>query len=183
MHAVESGSIKKGEKTVVVLRYLGPKGGPGACFILPLFFLYICAWLLSLVFQHYPLSHTHTLLLCLYEAITLPSLTFPTTTRYLFCFSILLFESGVPNLTVDRLTERTLTRSRPASFFSSHGGPDWLERHTFRTSPPYIHPCTCNLRGMSDFREIRHAGDAQAHESDHGRRSRSRRRLSHGRKV
>ena len=29
--AVESGSIKKGEKTVVILRYLGPKGGPGAC--------------------------------------------------------------------------------------------------------------------------------------------------------
>ena len=29
VHAVESGSIKKGEKTVVVLRYLGPKGGPG----------------------------------------------------------------------------------------------------------------------------------------------------------
>ena len=28
--AVESGSIKKGEKTVVVLRNLGPKGGPGA---------------------------------------------------------------------------------------------------------------------------------------------------------
>ncbi|KAF7298961.1 hypothetical protein MIND_00844200 [Mycena indigotica] len=27
--AVEAGSIKKGEKTVVVLRYLGPKGGPG----------------------------------------------------------------------------------------------------------------------------------------------------------
>ncbi|KAH7885221.1 dihydroxy-acid/6-phosphogluconate dehydratase [Phlebopus sp. FC_14] len=27
--AIESGSIKKGEKTVVVLRYLGPKGGPG----------------------------------------------------------------------------------------------------------------------------------------------------------
>ncbi|EIN12973.1 dihydroxy-acid dehydratase [Punctularia strigosozonata HHB-11173 SS5] len=27
--AVESGSIKKGKKTVVVLRYLGPKGGPG----------------------------------------------------------------------------------------------------------------------------------------------------------
>lgn len=27
--AVEKGSIKKGEKTVVVLRYLGPKGGPG----------------------------------------------------------------------------------------------------------------------------------------------------------
>lgn len=27
--AVESGTIKKGEKTVVVLRYLGPKGGPG----------------------------------------------------------------------------------------------------------------------------------------------------------
>jgi dihydroxy-acid dehydratase len=26
---VESGSIKKGEKTVVILRYLGPKGGPG----------------------------------------------------------------------------------------------------------------------------------------------------------
>ena len=30
VHAVESGSIKKGEKTVVILRYLGPKGGPGA---------------------------------------------------------------------------------------------------------------------------------------------------------
>ncbi|KAJ7212073.1 dihydroxy-acid/6-phosphogluconate dehydratase [Mycena pura] len=27
--AVESGSIKRGEKTVVILRYLGPKGGPG----------------------------------------------------------------------------------------------------------------------------------------------------------
>ncbi|KAI1793411.1 dihydroxy-acid and 6-phosphogluconate dehydratase [Ganoderma leucocontextum] len=27
--AVETGSIKKGEKTVIVLRYLGPKGGPG----------------------------------------------------------------------------------------------------------------------------------------------------------
>jgi dihydroxy-acid dehydratase len=29
MKAIESGSIKKGEKTVVVLRYLGPQGGPG----------------------------------------------------------------------------------------------------------------------------------------------------------
>jgi dihydroxy-acid dehydratase len=29
VEAVESGSIKKKEKTVVVLRYLGPKGGPG----------------------------------------------------------------------------------------------------------------------------------------------------------
>lgn len=28
--AIQSGSIKKGEKTVIVLRYLGPKGGPGA---------------------------------------------------------------------------------------------------------------------------------------------------------
>lgn len=27
--AVENGEIKKGEKTVVILRYLGPKGGPG----------------------------------------------------------------------------------------------------------------------------------------------------------
>lgn len=27
--AIETGSIKKGEKTVVVLRYLGPIGGPG----------------------------------------------------------------------------------------------------------------------------------------------------------
>ncbi|RPD62346.1 dihydroxy-acid and 6-phosphogluconate dehydratase [Lentinus tigrinus ALCF2SS1-7] len=27
--AVENGQIKKGEKTVIVLRYLGPKGGPG----------------------------------------------------------------------------------------------------------------------------------------------------------
>ena len=32
VHAVEGASIKKGEKTVVVLRYLGPKGGPGASF-------------------------------------------------------------------------------------------------------------------------------------------------------
>lgn len=31
--AVENGEIKKGEKTVVVLRYLGPKGGPGAYII------------------------------------------------------------------------------------------------------------------------------------------------------
>ncbi|KAF8713089.1 Dehydratase family, partial [Rhizoctonia solani] len=29
VHAIETKSIKKGEKTVVVLRYLGPKGGPG----------------------------------------------------------------------------------------------------------------------------------------------------------
>lgn len=29
VHAVEQGSVKKGEKTVIVLRYLGPKGGPG----------------------------------------------------------------------------------------------------------------------------------------------------------
>ncbi|KAI9456156.1 dihydroxy-acid dehydratase [Russula earlei] len=29
VHAVEQGLIKKGEKTVVILRYLGPKGGPG----------------------------------------------------------------------------------------------------------------------------------------------------------
>ena len=29
VRAVETGSIKKGEKTVAVLRYLGPKGGPG----------------------------------------------------------------------------------------------------------------------------------------------------------
>ncbi|EEB87934.1 hypothetical protein MPER_14500, partial [Moniliophthora perniciosa FA553] len=28
VNAVETGSIKKGEKTVVILRYLGPKGGP-----------------------------------------------------------------------------------------------------------------------------------------------------------
>lgn len=27
--AIENKSIKKGEKTVIVLRYLGPKGGPG----------------------------------------------------------------------------------------------------------------------------------------------------------
>ena len=27
--AVESGSFKKGQKVVVVLRYLGPQGGPG----------------------------------------------------------------------------------------------------------------------------------------------------------
>ena len=27
--AVEQGTIKKGEKTVVVIRYCGPKGGPG----------------------------------------------------------------------------------------------------------------------------------------------------------
>ena len=32
VHAVEAGSIKKGEKTVIVLRYLGPKGGPGMFF-------------------------------------------------------------------------------------------------------------------------------------------------------
>jgi dihydroxy-acid dehydratase len=33
--AVEKGEIRKGEKTVVVLRYLGPRGGPGACLSLP----------------------------------------------------------------------------------------------------------------------------------------------------
>ena len=29
VHALEQGSIKKGEKTVIVIRYEGPKGGPG----------------------------------------------------------------------------------------------------------------------------------------------------------
>jgi dihydroxy-acid dehydratase len=29
IHALEAGKIKKGEKTVVVIRYEGPKGGPG----------------------------------------------------------------------------------------------------------------------------------------------------------
>ncbi len=29
IHALERGEIKKGEKTVVVIRYEGPKGGPG----------------------------------------------------------------------------------------------------------------------------------------------------------
>lgn len=29
VHAVEQGTIKKGEKTVVILRYKGPRGGPG----------------------------------------------------------------------------------------------------------------------------------------------------------
>lgn len=32
VEAVENGEIKKGEKTVAVLRYLGPKGGPGEPF-------------------------------------------------------------------------------------------------------------------------------------------------------
>ena len=35
--AVESGSIKKVEKTVVILRYLGPQGGPGQS--IPSFFV------------------------------------------------------------------------------------------------------------------------------------------------
>ena len=29
IHALERGEIKKGEKTVVIIRYEGPKGGPG----------------------------------------------------------------------------------------------------------------------------------------------------------
>lgn len=29
--AIEQKTIKVGEKTVIVLRYLGPKGGPGEC--------------------------------------------------------------------------------------------------------------------------------------------------------
>lgn len=32
--AVENGSIQKGEKTVVILRYLGPQGGPGEFFLI-----------------------------------------------------------------------------------------------------------------------------------------------------
>jgi dihydroxyacid dehydratase/phosphogluconate dehydratase len=39
--AVEQGEIKKGEKTVVILRYLGPKGGPGECPV-PFLFLGVC---------------------------------------------------------------------------------------------------------------------------------------------
>jgi dihydroxy-acid dehydratase len=37
MKAIESGSIKKGEKTVVVLRYLGPQGGPGELYLSDLY--------------------------------------------------------------------------------------------------------------------------------------------------
>lgn len=29
VHAIENKEIKQGEKTVIVLRYMGPKGGPG----------------------------------------------------------------------------------------------------------------------------------------------------------
>ncbi|KAL8744605.1 MAG: hypothetical protein Q9184_007979 [Pyrenodesmia sp. 2 TL-2023] len=29
VHSLENGAIKKGEKTVVIIRYEGPKGGPG----------------------------------------------------------------------------------------------------------------------------------------------------------
>lgn len=36
--AIQDGLIKKGEKTVIVLRYLGPKGGPGT-FTFPLYLL------------------------------------------------------------------------------------------------------------------------------------------------
>lgn len=43
--AVETGEIKKGEKTVVILRYLGPKGGPGES---PILFLF-CFWVLELL--------------------------------------------------------------------------------------------------------------------------------------
>ncbi len=35
VRAIETGSIKKGEKTVVILRYLGPKGGPGNRHMIP----------------------------------------------------------------------------------------------------------------------------------------------------
>ena len=42
VEAVEKGEIKKGEKTVVVLRYLGPKGGPGESVFLNLSFLALC---------------------------------------------------------------------------------------------------------------------------------------------
>ena len=44
VEAVENGEIKKGEKTVAVLRYLGPKGGPGESFSHDLSF---SAWRLS----------------------------------------------------------------------------------------------------------------------------------------
>jgi dihydroxyacid dehydratase/phosphogluconate dehydratase len=37
VRAIETGSIKKGEKTVVILRYLGPKGGPGNRHMIPKF--------------------------------------------------------------------------------------------------------------------------------------------------
>lgn len=41
--AVETGSIKKGEKTVVILRYLGPKGGPGESTVC---FRFFCSFLI-----------------------------------------------------------------------------------------------------------------------------------------
>lgn len=33
VRAVENNEIKQGEKTVIVLRYLGPKGGPGKLYV------------------------------------------------------------------------------------------------------------------------------------------------------
>ena len=46
VRAVENGELKKGEKTVVVLRYLGPKGGPGMLIYHPAKF----DWLIFLFF-------------------------------------------------------------------------------------------------------------------------------------
>jgi dihydroxyacid dehydratase/phosphogluconate dehydratase len=51
--AVETGSIKKGEKTVVILRYLGPKGGPGSLHLFHSNFLVIGQKMSSITFYMY----------------------------------------------------------------------------------------------------------------------------------
>ena len=56
VHAVEGGSFKKGEKTVIVLRYLGPKGGPGASFQRP--GIVVVEWT-TLVVRHARNAQTH----------------------------------------------------------------------------------------------------------------------------
>jgi dihydroxy-acid dehydratase len=47
VHALERGQIKKGEKTVVVIRYEGPKGGPGMPGTIPSFTVCLAAALLT----------------------------------------------------------------------------------------------------------------------------------------
>lgn len=56
VHAVEGGSFRKGEKTVIVLRYLGPKGGPGTSFQRP--GVVVIEWT-TLVVRHARNAQTH----------------------------------------------------------------------------------------------------------------------------
>lgn len=120
VEAVEKGEIKKGEKTVAVLRYLGPKGGPGESISHDLSFSTwdpSLAWELELEIRTLGVYDTN---------VSLRPIPFPNSLAYLAVSSLrlsflLFFLSAFPLLTSDH----TSTPSPTVSFL--FGGLGWVQ--------------------------------------------------------